>query len=87
MKSSTDLGFEIAKRISELGFINDTQSNVNQFISSSAPLIANEIYKRENELKEIERLETLIALSKEISDNHLLHKVIKGLKYKVILDI
>lgn len=55
-----------------------------QIKSMIHPIIANEMYKREIELLEIERFDTLISLSRSL-DNENLKKSIIALKYQLTI--
>lgn len=85
MLSSTDQSQIVVDEILDI-FINNFQfkGNVNQIKASIHPVIANSMFKRDKELLQKERLETLITLSRTL-DNQNIEAVINALNYEIVL--
>ena len=85
MKNSVEVSQNISNEIisdilPKFNFEGDTY----QFKVNIMPIISNTIYKREKELLEKERFETLITLAR-VLDNPTIETVIKALKYSLIV--
>lgn len=90
MKTPHDEGREIAKTIVSHVMANfrtdwDIEHDRYQMNVQIHPIISNAIYERDKNLLEIERMETLVTLSRTIQDNEELKRIVRALKYKVII--
>lgn len=82
MTKNIDIAWDIAKRVTEVAINCEIKVEPREFTSSIAPIISNQIYKREKELLEEERFRTIIRLSMYHGEDVVLG-LIKNLEYEI----
>lgn len=81
-EAGLDIVNQITKRLEENKHADIKEFNYAARVSIH-PIISNVIYHRDNELLEIERMNTIITLARVLDDTNI-KLAIEGLKFKIV---